>query len=80
MHKLYDNLDEAKAFAISNSRLKSANGDGDAVIIFRASAVNATLTLTNTTLVGTPEISGATSATTIGQRKRESVPSNCYQR
>lgn len=54
-----------KAFAINNSTLKSANGDGDAVIIFRASAVDATLTLTNTTLVGNPEISGATSATTI---------------
>lgn len=59
------NLGTPKNYAISNSTLKSANDEGDAVIIFRASAVDATLTLTNTTLVGTPQISGATSATTI---------------
>lgn len=59
------NLGEAKNYVVKNSTLKSANDDGDAVIIFRASAVDANLTLTNTTLIGTPEISGNTADTTI---------------
>ena len=59
------NLGEAKNYVVKNSTLKSANDDGDAVIIFRASAVDANLTLTNTTLIGTPDISGNTAATTI---------------
>jgi hypothetical protein len=46
----------AEVYAISNSTLKSACDDGDAVIILRGTADNATLTLTNTTLVGTTEI------------------------
>ena len=37
-------------FTIANSTLKSANDDGDAVIIFRGTMNDATLTLTNTTL------------------------------
>ncbi|MBQ3056236.1 MAG: hypothetical protein IJC95_01945, partial [Clostridia bacterium] len=45
-------------FSIANSTLKSANDDGDAVIILRGTMTGATLTLTNTTLTGTPEITG----------------------
>ena len=45
-------------FTIANSTLKSANDDGDAVIIFRGNMAGATLTLTDTTLTGTPEITG----------------------
>lgn len=59
------NPDEAKNFSIKKSSLKSACDDGDAVIMFRTSAVNATLTLTETTLEGTNKISGQTDATKI---------------
>jgi len=59
------NPDATKTFSISNSTLKSECGDGDAIIIFRTTAVNATLTLTSTTLTGTTQFSGNTSATTI---------------
>ena len=45
-------------FAIKDSTLKSANDDGDAVIIFRGTMTGSTLTITNTTLTGTPEITG----------------------
>ena len=45
-------------FEIKDSTLKSANDDGDAVIIFRGTMTGSTLTITNTTIVGTPEISG----------------------
>lgn len=45
-------------FSIANSTLTSANDDGDAVIILRGTMTGATLTLTNTTLTGTPEITG----------------------
>ena len=52
--------DVVKSFLIKDSTLQSANDDGDAVIIFRADAtVNSTLTLENTTLIGTPEMSGS---------------------
>ena len=61
------NLNEAKSFSIKDSTLKSANDDGDAVIIFRADAVKAVLTLENTTLIGTPDIDGATADTTINR-------------
>ena len=43
----------AEAYAITNSTLKSACEDGDAVIILRGSADLATLTIENTTLEGT---------------------------
>ena len=46
----------AETYAITNSTLKSACQDGDAVIILRGTADKATLTLTNTTLEGTTEI------------------------
>ena len=46
----------AEVYAISNSTLKSACDDGDAVIILRGTADKATLTITNTTLEGTTKI------------------------
>lgn len=46
-------------FTIANSTLISANDDGDAVIILRGTMTGATLTLTNTTLTGTPDITGS---------------------
>ncbi len=54
-----------KTFKVSNSSLKSAGDDGDAVIIFRDSATNAKLTLTDTTIEGTIKISGNTESTII---------------
>ena len=51
-----------ETYAITNSTLKSACEDGDAVIILRGTAANSTLTLTNTTLVGTTEITNNTNA------------------
>ena len=59
------NLGTPKTYIITGSTLKSACEDGDAVIMFRASAVDATLTLTETTLDGTTKISGNTTDTTI---------------
>ena len=51
---------------IFNSNLTSTcDADDDAVIVFRTSATYATLNLTGTTLVGTREILGATTQTTI---------------
>ena len=55
----------AETYAITNSILKSACQDGDAVIILRGTADNATLTLTGTTLVGTTEITNNTNAQVI---------------
>ena len=46
----------SEVYAISNSTLKSACEDGDAVIILRGTADKSTLTITNTTLVGTTDI------------------------
>ena len=54
-----------KSYVLKDNTLKSANDSGDAVIIFRASAVDAVLELINTTLSGNPQFSGNTSATTI---------------
>ena len=45
-------------FEIKDSTLKSANDDGDAVIILRGNMAGSTLTIENTTLTGTPEITG----------------------
>lgn len=45
-------------FEIKDSTLQSANGDGEAVIIFRGTATGSTLYLTGTVLEGTPEITG----------------------
>lgn len=54
-----------KTFAVSNSSLKSACDDGDAVIMFRSNATYSTMTLTNTTVTGTTKVSGNTEKTTI---------------
>lgn len=63
------NLGEAKQCTISNSTLKSAVSESDdAVIVLRASAVDIVLNLTDECeLVGTPDIIGATDATTINR-------------
>ena len=51
----------AEVYTIKNSTLKSAcEESGDAVVILRGSADNATLTLENTTLVGEPQILNTT--------------------
>ena len=51
----------AEVYTIKNSTLKSAcEESGDAVIVLRGSADNATLTLENTTLVGEPQILNTT--------------------
>lgn len=56
----------AEVYEIKNSTLKSANEDGDAVIVLRGTADNSTLTITNTTLVGNPDITNtATNAQVI---------------
>lgn len=60
------NYGVAKTYSIANSTLKSSLDDpDDAVIMFRASARDAKLTLTNTTVTGTTQVSGNTSETTI---------------
>ena len=57
---------DPKTFTVSNSTLKSACEDGDAVIMFRDNAKYSTLTLTNTTVTGTTKVSGDdTEKTTI---------------
>ena len=56
----------AETYLIKNCTLKSACDDGDAVIILRGTADYATLTIENTTLEGTIEITNtATDATVV---------------
>lgn len=56
----------AETYLIKDCTLKSANDDGDATIILRGTADYATLTIVNTTIVGTPDIANtATGATVI---------------
>lgn len=56
----------AEKYTIKNSALKSACNDGDAVIILRGTADNSTLSIENTTLEGTIEITNeATNATVV---------------
>lgn len=59
------NLGEAKTFVMENDILKSACDDGDAVIMFRASAVDANLSMTENVVSGTTHISGNTADTKI---------------
>ena len=55
-----------ETYTIKNSTLKSANDEGDATIILRGTADYSTLTIENTTIVGTPDIQNtATDATVI---------------
>jgi len=56
----------AEAYSIKNSTLKSACDDGDAVIILRGTADYSTLTIENTTIDGTTQITNtATDAVVI---------------
>ncbi len=59
------NLGTPKSYVLTDNKLESTGEEEDAVIIFRASAVDAVLTLNNTELIGTPKYSGNTTATTI---------------
>ena len=52
------NSTDTKVFNFTDCTLKSANDDGDAVVIIRQDAEQATLNFVNTTLTGTPQISG----------------------
>ena len=62
-----DNADTvAEIYSIKNSTLKSANVDGDAVIVLRGNAAESTLTIDNTTIEGVKQIeNNATNATII---------------
>lgn len=56
----------AETYSITNSTLKSANDDDDAVIVLRGTANKSTLTITNTTIEGTLKITNtATGAKVI---------------
>ena len=59
------NLGEEKQFVLNNNILKSACDDGDAVIMFRASSVDANFSMTTNVVEGTTHISGNTAATNI---------------
>ena len=55
-----------KVYSIKNSTLKSANEEGDAVIVLRGTADNSILTIENTTIDGTKKIeNNATNAIVI---------------
>ncbi len=55
----------AETYLITGCTLKSACNDGDAVIILRATSDNATLTIENTAIVGTTEITNNATGVTI---------------
>ena len=55
----------AETYRIENSSLTSANADGDATIILRGTADNSTLTIVNTTIVGTPDIATTATGATV---------------
>ena len=55
----------AEVYSIKNSALKSANEDGDAVIILRGTADYSILTIENTTIEGTPEITNDAVGSTV---------------
>ena len=52
-------------YVVKNNTLKSAGEDGDAVIIFRNSATEATLSMTDNAVIGATHISGNTEATKL---------------
>ena len=52
----------AETYVIKDCALQSANDDGDATIILRATTDGATLTIINTTIVGTPDLTNASDA------------------
>jgi len=55
----------AETYLIKDCTLKSANADGDATIILRGTADNSTLTIVNTTIVGTPDITNTAAGATV---------------
>lgn len=55
----------AEVYLIKNCSLKSANDDGDATIILRGTADYSTLTIENTTIVGTPDITNTATGATV---------------
>lgn len=55
----------AETYLIKDCTLKSACDDGDAVIILRGTADNATLTIENTTIVGSIEITNTATGATV---------------
>lgn len=55
----------AETYTIENCTLKSANDDGDATIILRGTADYATLTIVNTTITGTPDITNTATGATV---------------
>ena len=55
----------AETYTIENCTLKSANDDGDATIVLRGTAACATLTIVNTTIEGTPDITNTVGATVV---------------
>lgn len=59
------NPNDPKLFNFTDCNFTSDNLDGDAVVIVRRTAENATLNFVRTTLNGNPQISGYTSATKI---------------
>lgn len=54
-----------KVYSIKNSTLKSANEEGEAVIVLRGNADNSILTIENTTIEGTPEITNDAVGSTV---------------
>ena len=59
------NLGVAKTYVLENNTLMSACDDGDAVIMFRASSVDANFSMKENVVSGTTHISGNTAATNI---------------
>ncbi|MBR7152335.1 MAG: SipW-dependent-type signal peptide-containing protein [Candidatus Methanomethylophilaceae archaeon] len=55
----------AETYLIKDCTLKSDNDDGDAVIILRGTADNSTLTIENTTISGTPDITNTAAGATV---------------
>ena len=62
-----DENSTVETYAITNCTLKSANVDNDAVIVLRAGATNANLTLTNTSVIGTLQMTGHENANIVVQ-------------
>ena len=54
-----------ETYLIKDCSLKSANDDGDATIILRGTADYSTLTIENTTIVGTPDITNTATGATV---------------
>ena len=55
----------AETYLIKDSYLTSTGEEGDAVIVLRGTADNATLTIENTTITGTPDIANTATGATV---------------